>query len=112
MPTRSRYSLYLAEQHGVWGSRGVVGGAQIPGAVIAYGLPNKIPTPQNIIKELPKEQLKDVPKDVLAQVAPSEGISPISYGVIGVGSVLIVMAGVLFTRRKKAYGDYSPTLIF
>ena len=47
--------------------------------MIVYGLPDKIPTPQEIIKELPKEQLKEVlkevPKDVLAEVAPSEGIS-------------------------------------
>jgi len=46
--------------------------------------------------------LKEVPKDVLAEVAPSEGISPISYGIVGIGVVLIVIAGVLFTRRKKA----------
>jgi LPXTG-motif cell wall-anchored protein len=37
------------------------------------------------------------------EAAPStEGISPISYGVVGVGLVLVVIAGVLFTRRKKA----------
>jgi outer membrane protein assembly factor BamB len=80
-------------------------GSPVPGAIMAYGLPDKIPTPQEIIKDLPKEQLKEVlkevPKDVLAEVAPQEGISPISYGVIGIGLVLVVIAGVLFTRRKK-----------
>jgi hypothetical protein len=84
----------------------IPGRPQVPGAIMVYGLPDKISTPQEIIKELPREQLKEVlkevPKDVLAEVAPSaEGISPISYGVIGVGIVLIVISGVLFTRRKK-----------
>jgi LPXTG-motif cell wall-anchored protein len=31
-----------------------------------------------------------------------EAISPISYAVVGVGVVLIVIAGVMMSRRKKA----------
>ena len=78
---------------------------------MAFGLPDKVPQAADIareaIKEVPKEQLKevlkDVPKEALSQVAPSaETISPISYGIVGVVIVLIIVAGVLFTRRKKA----------
>ncbi|HEY4673528.1 MAG TPA: PQQ-binding-like beta-propeller repeat protein [Nitrososphaerales archaeon] len=82
-----------------------------PGALFAYGLPDKVPQPADVareaLNEVPKEQLKDVlkdvPKEALSQVAPAvETVSPISYGIVGVGVVLIVIAGVLFTRRKKA----------
>ncbi|MBM3897499.1 MAG: hypothetical protein FJ358_03105 [Thaumarchaeota archaeon] len=91
----------------------LLGGAasgQIPGSLIVYGLPDKVPQPAEVareaLKEIPKEQLKevlkDVPKDVISQVAPTaETISPISYGIVGVGIVLIVISGILFTRRKK-----------
>jgi len=83
----------------------------IPGALMAFGLPDKVPQPAEVareaLKEVPKEQLKellkDLPKEALSGVAPPvETVSPISYGIVGVGVVLIVIAGVLFTRRKKA----------
>jgi hypothetical protein len=96
------------------GLLGLLAGAAsgpVPGALIAYGLPDKVPQPADIareaLKEVPKEQLKevlqDIPKEALPQVAPSaETISPISYGIVGVGIVLIVISGILFSRRKKA----------
>ena len=77
---------------------------------MAFGLPDKIPQPADVareaLKEVPKEQLKDVlkdvPKEALSQAAPTaETISPISYGIVGVGIVLIVISGILFSRRKK-----------
>ncbi|MBI2127287.1 MAG: PQQ-binding-like beta-propeller repeat protein [Thaumarchaeota archaeon] len=86
-------------------------GSSSPGAIMAFGLPDKLPQPADVareaLKQVPKEELKDVlkdvPKEALSQVAPSvETVSPISYGIVGVGIVLIVIAGVLFTRRKKA----------
>ncbi|MCS4538403.1 MAG: PQQ-binding-like beta-propeller repeat protein [Thaumarchaeota archaeon] len=80
------------------------------GTLIALGLPDKIPQPEEVvrevIKEVPKEVLrevlKEVPKEVIQEVAtPVEVISPISYAVVGIGVVLIVVAGLLFSRRKK-----------
>jgi len=95
----------------IGGKTGAGSGNVGPGAILAYGIPDKPPQPATITKETiksaPKEVLKEaieeLPKDVLSEVAPTqETISPISYGIIGVGIVLIVISGVLFTRRKKA----------
>lgn len=86
-------------------------GGAIPGAVMVFGLPDKIPEPAEVVrealKEVPKEQLKevlkDIPKEALSELAPpAETISPISYGIVGIGIVLVVIAGVLFARRKRA----------
>ncbi len=77
----------------------------VDGVLAAYGLPDKIPEPQvvtkEVIKEVPKEVIKEVQKEVVKTVTV-ETVSPISYAVIGIGVVLVVIAGVLFTRRKKA----------
>jgi len=81
------------------------------GSLVALGLPDKLPEPAEVareaLKEVPKEQLKevlkDIPKEALRELAPTtEVISPISYGIVGVGIVLVVIAGVIFSRRKKA----------
>ncbi len=109
-------------------------GGQIPGAVMAYGLPDKLPEQQvitkevikevqvpgkevikEVIKEVPgkeviKEVIKEVPgKEVIKEVVKTvekpvtvETISPFSYAAIGIGVVLVVIAGVLFTRKKSA----------
>lgn len=101
------------------GSFGGVG-QYVPGGVVAYGLPSKLPEPQIITKEVVKEVVKEVPKEVIKEVIKEvvkevpkevvrtetktvtvETISPVSYAAIGVGVVLVVIAGVLFTRRKK-----------
>jgi len=72
----------------------------VDGTLVALGLPDKIPEPvvKEVIKEVPKEVIKEVPKEVVKTV---ETVSPISYAVVGVGLILIVVAGVLITRRKK-----------
>jgi LPXTG-motif cell wall-anchored protein len=107
------------------GAGGAIGrfGA-VPGALLAYGLPDKLPEPRvitkEVVKEVPKEVIKEVikevPKEVIKEVVKEvpkevvrtetktvtvETISPVSYAVIGIGVVLVVVAGVLFTRRKK-----------
>ena len=44
-----------------------------------------------------KEVIKEVPKEVVKTVIV-ENISPISYATIGIGVVLVVISGVLFSR--------------
>jgi len=44
--------------------------------------------------------IKEVPKEVIKTVTV-ETVSPISYAAIGISVVILVIAGVLFTRRKK-----------
>jgi glucose dehydrogenase len=94
------------------GGSGRQGGA-VPGSIMAYGLPDKLPEPQIVTKEVIKEVIKEVPKEVVKEVIKEvpkevtktvtvETVSPISYAAIGIGVVLVVIAGVLFTRRKKA----------
>ncbi len=83
---------------------GAASGA-IPGALLVYGLPDKLPEPQvitkEVIKEVPKEVIREVPKEVIKEVTV-ETVSPISYAAIGISVIILVIAGVLFTRRKKA----------
>jgi len=55
---------------------------------------------KEVIKEVPKEVIKEVPKEMIKEVTV-ETISPISYAAIGIGVVLVVISGVLFSRRKK-----------
>ncbi|MCS4538154.1 MAG: PQQ-binding-like beta-propeller repeat protein [Thaumarchaeota archaeon] len=60
---------------------------------------------KEVIKEVPKEVVKEVVKEVpkeVVQTVTVETISPISYAAIGIGVVLVVVSGVLFSRRKKA----------
>ena len=115
--------------------------ANVPGALMVFGLPDKLPQPQTITKEVIKEVIKEVPKEVVKEVVREvpkevvkevikevpkevikevikevpkevikevtktvtvETISPASYAAIGVGVVLVVVAGVMMSRRKKA----------
>ncbi|MBI2125870.1 MAG: LPXTG cell wall anchor domain-containing protein, partial [Thaumarchaeota archaeon] len=76
----------------------------IPGFVAVFGLPDKLPEPQIITKEAIKQAPKEVVKEAaeeLGIVSTVETISPLSYAIVGIGVILIVVAGVLFTRRKK-----------
>ena len=68
-----------------------------PGAILAYGLPDKLPEPQVITKEV----IKEVPKEVVKTVTV-ESIGPVTYGAIGVAVVMAVVAAVALTRRKSA----------
>ncbi|MBI4258375.1 MAG: PQQ-binding-like beta-propeller repeat protein [Thaumarchaeota archaeon] len=81
-------------------------GLGIPGALMVYGLQDKLPEPQvitkEVVKEVVKEIIKEVPGKETTKTVTVETISPISYAAIGIGVVLVVIAGVLFTRRKKA----------
>ncbi|MBI2127357.1 MAG: PQQ-binding-like beta-propeller repeat protein [Thaumarchaeota archaeon] len=88
-----------------------------PGAIMAYGLPDKLPEPQvitkevikevpkevikEVVKEVPKEVIKEVPKEVIKTVTV-ESIGPVTYGAIGVAVVMAVVAIVALTRRKTA----------
>jgi len=83
--------------------------ADLEGSLVAYGLPDKLPQPEVIPKEVIKEVVKEVPKEVIKEVVKEvpkevtvETISPISYAAIGIGVVMIVISGILFSRRKKA----------
>ncbi len=110
------------------GGGGGLGASALPieGTLMAFGLPDKLPQPQvitkevikevpkevikevikevpgkEVIKEVTKEVIKEVPREVIKTVTV-ESISPISYAAIGIGVVLVVISGVLFSRRKKA----------
>ncbi|HEY4672937.1 MAG TPA: PQQ-binding-like beta-propeller repeat protein [Nitrososphaerales archaeon] len=107
------------------------------GSLVAYGLPDVLPQPQvitkevikevpkevvkevikevpkevirevpkEVIKEVPKEVIKEVPKEVIKEVTKTvtvETISPISYAAIAIGVVLVVVSGVIMSRRKRA----------
>jgi outer membrane protein assembly factor BamB len=83
-------------------------GLRAEGSLVALGLPDKLPQEiaREAIKQLPKEQLKEVvkeiPRDVIQETLGPTDISPISYAMIGIGAIFLVVAAVLFTRRKKA----------
>ncbi|MCS4538385.1 MAG: PQQ-binding-like beta-propeller repeat protein [Thaumarchaeota archaeon] len=79
-------------------------GLGLDGSLIAFGVPDALPQPQvvtkEVIKEVPKEVIKEVPKEVVREVTV-ETVSPISYAVIGIGIVIAVI-GVVLSRRRKA----------
>ena len=71
-------------------------GPVIPGALMAFGLPDRLPQPQVITKEV----IKEVPKEVVKTVTV-ETIGPITYAAIGIAVIAIVIAAVTFARRKR-----------
>ena len=78
-------------------------GLGLDGSLIALGVPDSLPQPQvvikEVIKEVPKEVIKDVPKEVVREVTVGT-VSPISYAAIGIGIVIAVVGRVLSRRRK------------
>ena len=87
-------------------------GAQpTPGALLAYGLPEKLPDPQivtkeipieivkEVIKEIPKEVIKEVPKEVVRQV---EGFGTLTLMAVSAAVIIGLLAGRILTRRKSA----------
>ncbi|MBM3897523.1 MAG: hypothetical protein FJ358_03235 [Thaumarchaeota archaeon] len=87
----------------------------LDGNLVAFGLPDTLPQPQvvtkEVIKEVPKEVvrevIKEVPKEVIKEVIKEipkevivETISPVSYAAIGIGIVIAVI-GVVLSRRRK-----------
>ncbi len=79
-------------------------GPVVPGAIIALGLPDKIPETQvvtkEVIKEVTKEVIKEIPKEITKTVTV-ETISPIAYAGIGVAIIIGVAIGVALGRRRK-----------
>ena len=91
-----------------------LGRSAVPGAVMAYGLPDEIPESQVEIREVqvpgPErvvevevervvevEKVVEVPVEV---ITTEEVISPLSFVAVGVGVVLVIISAVVFTRRK------------
>ena len=108
-----KYRIYTFVGGGGGGAQAPGISAAVDGSLIAFGLPDVLPQPQvitkEVIKEVPKEVVKEVIKEVIKEVPKEvikevtvETISPISYAAIGIGVVLVVISGVLFSRRKKA----------
>lgn len=94
-----------------WGPTG------IPGALMAYGLPDTLPAAKEVtkevvkevIKEVQKEVIKEVPKEVIKEVIKEvtkevrikeEVINPLSYVLAGVGLIFLVVTAVMFTRYR------------
>ncbi|MBI2125920.1 MAG: PQQ-binding-like beta-propeller repeat protein [Thaumarchaeota archaeon] len=102
-------------------------GQSVPGALMAYGLPDKLPEPQvitkevikevvkevpkevikEVIKEVPKEVIKEVPKEVIKEVPKEvtktvtvETLSPITYVGIGLG-IIVAVVGIVIGRRGR-----------
>ena len=78
----------------------------VPGAIMTYKLGDNLP--DEIIVEVEKvvevEKEVEVRVEVIKEVevvTTEEVISPISYVIIGLGVVLAVVSGVLYTRAKK-----------
>ena len=76
----------------------------VPGAVMAFSLPDELPISQ---EELQAAEVRADAAEMRAQQAEAaaveaEGsINPISYVIIGVGVVLVVVAGILFSRKRS-----------
>ena len=79
-----------------------------PGAIFAFGLPDVIPEPlQAEIIEVERVVEVEVVKEVevikeVEVTVTEEVISPISYVAIGLGVILVVIAGVLYSRTRNA----------
>ena len=77
-----------------------------PGAIFAFGLPDNIPEPPapeivEVERVVEVEVVKEV--EVIQEVEVEvETISPVSYVAIGLGVVLVVVAGVLYSRTRNA----------
>lgn len=101
------FTVFGGAKHGVHGERGVGniagpgGGANVPGAIVAWGLPDELPVTQ---EELQAAEDRADQAEMRAQQAEAEAgaISPISYVAIGVSVVLVVVAGILFSRKRNA----------
>jgi len=75
-------------------------GSTVPGAIMAYGLPDTLPASKELVKGGPKEVIKEVPKEVVKEVTV-ETVSRVSHGVVRLG-IIIAVVGIIMSRRKKA----------
>lgn len=82
----------------VGGGGGSTLGNNLPvdGTLVAFGLPDSLPQPQVVTKEV----IKEVPKEVVREVTV-ETVGPITYAAIGVAVIATVIAAVTFSRRKR-----------
>ena len=65
----------------------------VPGAIMAFGLPDELP--EGVSREV---EIREV---IITEEVEVETISPISYIAIGLGVILVVVSGVLFTRSRQ-----------
>lgn len=118
MGTTASGRTVLIQSNGVGFTGGGIGGINpaASGSIMVYGLPDIMPEPEVIIErvEVEVEKVveiereveviveKEVPVEVEKEVIKTEEvISPISYVIIGLGVVLAVVSGVLYTRTRK-----------
>ena len=66
----------------------------VPGAIMAFGLPDDLP--EGVSREVEVREVI-VEKEVVV-----ETISPISYVAIGLGVILVVVSGILFSRSRAS----------
>ncbi len=100
--------MYVLQTFGGRGLASAQGRGQVPGAMLAFTLadvvPREDPAAQEEIQRL-EGQLDDARMELEDARAAADvaavAISPISYVIIGVGVVLVVVAGVLFARRRS-----------
>ncbi len=79
------------------------GAANEPGVIFALGLPDKLPEPQvvtkEVVKEVEKVVVKEVPKEVTKTVTV-ETVSPITYVGVAAG-IIIAIVGLVASRRGR-----------
>lgn len=83
-------------------------GGTVPGAMMAFGLPDELPEAADA--EIRAEEAENRAEEAEARAAELESridqlnesppINPISYVAIGIGVVLVVVAGILFSRKR------------
>ena len=65
----------------------------VPGAIMAFGLPDDLP--EGVSREV---EIREI---IITEEVEVETINPISYVIIGLGVVLIVVSGVLYSRTRQ-----------
>ena len=94
----------------VTGAASQAGWRPVPGAIVAYGLPDfldDMPASEADLQRAEQRadqaeaQLKQAEAAVVEAEERASSISPISYVIIGVGVVLVVVAGILFSRKRN-----------
>ncbi len=76
MPTIGATASGKMQLFAIVGGGGFVFGSPVPGAIMAFGLPDKLPEPQVITKEVIKEVTKEVVKEVIKEV-PKEVVKEV-----------------------------------
>ena len=108
----SNGEVRILQSYGGRSLASIGGRDRVPGALNAFGLADNIPQPEiiEVVKEVPVEvekvveveRIVEVEKEVeVIQEVEVETISPISYVAIGLGVILVVIAGVLYQRASK-----------